>query len=135
MSEAFPSPVPEMPVEDLREACAYYETCLGFHKDWGEEGIGQVSRGSCRLFLTDRAFREANGNTAGPVWVWINLNNKKEVDDLYAEWHRRGARILTAPESKPWNLHEFTAQDRDGNVFRVFYDFAWELPDRGGRQL
>jgi len=22
----------------------------------------------------------------------------------------------------------------DGNLFRVFYDFAWELPDRGGKE-
>jgi hypothetical protein len=29
---------------------------------------------------------------------------------------------------------EFTARDLDGNRFRVFYDFAWELPDRGGRK-
>ena len=26
-----------------------------------------------------------------------------------------------------------SAADLDGNLFRVFYDFAWELPDRGGR--
>jgi hypothetical protein len=41
---------------------------------------------------------------------------------------------VSTPESKPWHLHEFTARDLDGNRFRVFYDFAWELPDRGGRK-
>jgi hypothetical protein len=25
---------------------------------------------------------------------------------------------------KPWGLHEFTAADPDGNLFRVFYDFG-----------
>jgi len=25
---------------------------------------------------------------------------------------------------KSWGLHEFTAADPDGNLFRVFYDFA-----------
>jgi hypothetical protein len=45
-----------------------------------------------------------------------------------------GAQIVARPESKPWNLHEFMARDLDGNLFRVFYDFAWELPDRGGRK-
>jgi predicted lactoylglutathione lyase len=134
MNEEFPSAVPEIPVDDVRKAAAYYEASLGFHRDWGEEGIGQVSRGRCRIFLTDRAFREANGNTVGPVLIWLNLNNKKEVDDLHAEWSSRGARIVSPPESKPWHLHEFTASDQDGNLFRVFYDFAWELPDRGGRK-
>ena len=47
---------------------------------------------------------------------------------------KRGAQIVAPPESKPWNLHEFTASDPDGNRYRVFYDFAWELADRGGRK-
>ena len=57
------------------------------------------------------------------------------MDDLHEAWSRRGARIVSEPESKPWHLHEFTAADEDGNLLRVFYDFAWELPDRGGRKV
>ena len=60
MNKEFPGAVPEVPVNNLRQAAAYYENCLGFHKDWGQEGIGQVSRGNCRIFLTDQAFREQN---------------------------------------------------------------------------
>ena len=134
MDKEFPSAVPEIPVNNLGLAAAYYEKCLGFHRDWGEEGIGQVSRGNCRIFLTDHAFREQNRTAGGPVVIWLNLNSKKEVDELYEEWNKGGARIVSRPESKPWNLHEFTAADADGNRLRVFYDFAWELSDRGGRR-
>jgi uncharacterized glyoxalase superfamily protein PhnB len=132
MNEEFPGAIPEIPVNNVDEAAAYYENCLGFLKDWGGEdgGIGQVSRGSCRIFLTNRAFREQYGNT-GPVLIWLNLNSKKEVDELCEAWSSCGARIVCKPESKPWNLHEFTAMDLDGNLLRVFYDFAWESPDRG----
>jgi uncharacterized glyoxalase superfamily protein PhnB len=132
MSEPFPGAVPEMPVSDVARAAVYYERCLGFNWDWGIEGIGQVSKGSCRLFLTDGPFREG-ADTGQPVTIWLNLNSKAEVDGLHEAWKNRGARIVAAPESKPWNLHEFTATDPDGNLLRVFYDFAWELPDRGGR--
>jgi Glyoxalase/Bleomycin resistance protein/Dioxygenase superfamily len=132
VNEPFPSAAPELPVNDLTQAAIYYEKCLGFHWDWGTDGIGQVTRGACRLFLTDGAFREGASPTA-PVVIWINLDSKTEVDELHAAWNSNGARIVSAPESKPWNLHEFTAADLDGNLFRVFYDFAWELPDRGGR--
>jgi hypothetical protein len=52
---------------------------------------------------------------------------------VHEAWSKGGARIVAAPESKPWNLHEFTAADLDHNQSRVFYDFALELPDRGGR--
>jgi uncharacterized glyoxalase superfamily protein PhnB len=132
MSESFPSAAPEMPVRDVTSAALYYEKCLGFHWDWGTEGIGQVSKGDCRLFLTETGFR-TGGVATPPVVVWINLGSKTEVDETHEAWKQGGARIVEAPESKPWNLHEFIAADLDGNLFRVFYDFAWELPDRGGR--
>jgi uncharacterized glyoxalase superfamily protein PhnB len=133
MNAAFPSAVPEMPVSDLTRAAAYYEKCFGFHWDWGAEGIGQVSRGDCRIFLTDDAFRGTRVRDT-PLVIWLNLNSKAEVDALHETWSRNGARIVATPESKPWHLHEFTAADADGNLLRVFYDFAWELPDRGGRK-
>ena len=133
MHEEFPSAVPEMPVTDLARAAVYYERCLGFHWDWGVAGIGQVSRGGCRIFLTDESFRGSEVK-ATPVVIWLNLSSKGEVDALHDAWSASGARIVAKPASKPWNLHEFTAADPDGNLLRVFYDFAWELPDRGGRQ-
>lgn len=133
LSEQFPSAAPEMPVSDVTRAALYYEKCLGFHWDWGTKGIGQVSKGGCRLFLTDTAFR-TGGVAKAPVVIWSNLGSKAEVDGLHQVWDKSGAQIVAAPESKSWNLHEFTAADLDGNLFRVFYDFAWELPDRGGRE-
>jgi uncharacterized glyoxalase superfamily protein PhnB len=133
MSEEFPGAVPEIRVSDVARAAVYYEKCLGFQWDWGVEGIGQVSRGACRIFLTDNAFRGEEG-TGTPAVVWLNVSSKAEVDALHESWSAGGAQIVARPESKPWNLHEFMARDLDGNLFRVFYDFAWELPDRGGRK-
>ena len=132
MSEPFPSVAPQIPVSDIARTAPYYEKCPGFRWNWGMEGIGQVSRGGCRLFLTDGAFRkERSRGTAAPVVNWTNLNSKAEVDGLHEAWSNSSARIVSAPESMPWNLLELA--DLDGSLFRVFYDFAWELPDRGGR--
>lgn len=127
MAQKFPAAVPEIPVSDVDKAAAYYQNQLGFSKDWGGEegGIAGISRGSCRMFLTNPAFREPYGNSA-PVLVWLNLNSKQEVDDLYETWSRSEARIVSRPESKPWKLHEFTVADLDDNLFRVFYDFSGE---------
>jgi predicted lactoylglutathione lyase len=85
MENDFPGAVPEIPVSDVDTAAAYYKNQLGFSIDWRSKdgGIAGVSKGSCRMFLTNRAFREHYGNTA-PVLVWLNLNSKQEVDDLYA---------------------------------------------------
>lgn len=131
MRSEFPCPVPEMPVRDVVAAAAYYRDNLGFELDWVDEEIGLagVSKGDCRLFLADQPFRQALGNV-GPALVWLNLESRKEVDELHRVWKADNARMVSAPESKPWGLHEFTASDLDGNLFRVFYDFA--TPERSG---
>jgi predicted lactoylglutathione lyase len=126
MKDEFPAAVPELPVDDVDQAAAYYVTNLGFNLDWSGEddgGIAGISKGHCRIFLTGRRFRERYKNT-GPVVIWLNLNSIEEVDALYELWRGSQAKIVSPPESKPWKLHEFTAADLDGNLLRVFYDFS-----------
>lgn len=125
MKHEFPAAVPEIPVSDMNATLDYYVGKLGFNKDWGgaDGGIAGISQGQCRMFLTDRDFRAHHGNAA-PVMIWINLDSINAVDELYGIWHAGGVRIISPPESKPWKLHEFTASDLDGNLFRVFYDFS-----------
>lgn len=128
MNPTFPGAVPELPVSNVDEAAGYYRNRLGFTLDWGSEaggGIAGISKGNCRMFLTNPSFRRMYGNT-GPVLVWLNLNSRQEVDQLHLEWSRSQAKLISSPESKPWNLHEFTAADLDGNLLRVFYDFSRE---------
>jgi uncharacterized glyoxalase superfamily protein PhnB len=128
MLASFPKAIPEIPVRNVETAADYYVNVLGFSFDWGDDrgGVGGISRGECRMFLTNARFREHH-NTAGAVIVWLNLNSKDEVDELYQRWRDAGARILAEPEDKPWHLREFRVSDLDGNQLRVFYDFSWEL--------
>jgi len=131
MITQFPQAVPEIPVSNVEKAAEYYVNALGFDFDWGndEGGIGGISQGDCRMFLTNAAFRENEGNS-GTIVIWLNLSSKQEVDELYDRWRAAGARILAEPADKPWRLREFRAVDLDGNQLRVFYDFRWELPQQ-----
>jgi uncharacterized glyoxalase superfamily protein PhnB len=128
MLKEFPSAVPELPVKNVEKAAEYYVDVLGFQFDWGndEGGIGGISQGPCRMFLTNTPFHEQYG-TRGPVVVWLNLNSTDEVDELYGRWQQAGAKVVSPPEDKPWNLREFIVADPDDNQLRVFYDFTWEL--------
>lgn len=82
------------------------------------------------MFLTNAAFREHYGNT-GPVLTWLNLDGRDEVDALHEVWRGNGAKIVSPPESKSWGLYELTAADPDGNLLRVFYDFATPEREKG----
>jgi predicted lactoylglutathione lyase len=131
MLTRFPQAVPEIPVSDVDKAARYYVDVLGFHFDWGndEGGIGGISQGECRMFLTNPLFRQHYGNS-GTVIIWLNLDSRREVDELYDRWREAGATLLEQPEDKPWRLREFRVADPDGNQLRVFYDFSREIsPD------
>jgi predicted lactoylglutathione lyase len=124
----FPTAVPEIPVSNVEKAAEYYVNVLGFGFDWGNNasGIGGISQGDCRMFLTNPPFRR-NYATGGPVVVWLNLNSKEEVDELYCRWQQAGAKIVSEPEDKLWHLREFRVADLDDNQLRVFYDFSRDL--------
>ncbi len=129
MIPELPGAVPELPVADLASATAYYRDRLHFTVDWVADDISLagVSRDGCRLFLAGPPFREQRGNSA-PTVIWLNLGSNSQVDQLHEAWRSAGASILSAPQSKPWGLHEFFAADPDGNQIRVFHDFA--TPER-----
>src|SRR3954469_9685238 len=86
---SFPEAVPEVPVSNIEKAAEYYVNVLGFRFDLGnvEGGIGGISQGACRMFLTNEPFRASYG-TGGPVMVWLNVNSKQEVDELYDRWRQ-----------------------------------------------
>jgi predicted lactoylglutathione lyase len=81
MKSTFPGAIPEIPVRDINEAAAYYESNLGFTVDWRDEelGLAGISKGNCRMFLANSNYRKAYGNV-GPVLTWLNLESKEEVD-------------------------------------------------------
>ena len=116
-------------MRDINKAAAYYHSNLGFTLDWGGEdlGLAGISKGNCRMFLANQEYRRGYGNV-GPTLTWLNLESKEEVDELYRVWSASNAKLMSAPESKSWGLHEFTAADLDGNLLRVFHDFA--TPER-----
>ena len=92
-----------------------------FTLDWADAdgGIAGISRGKCRLFLTNRTFRKAYGNI-GSVLFGRNLDSKAEVNELCAEWNVARAKIVSKPADKAWKLGECTAADLDGNLSHVF---------------
>ena len=98
---------------------------MGFSVDWRhEDNLTGLSRDEARVFLRRRTSSEANQRYS--VLVWLNMDSPAEVDQLHSEWRERGVGIVEQLRTTPYQLREFTAQDPDGNRFRVFHDLRTE---------
>lgn len=126
---SFPAAVPEIPVRDVAASADDYQRSLGFTPGLGrrEARAGGHLEGKLPVVpggpAVSRGIRQR--------WTHADLaepGKQGRSCELHRVWSVGGARLISAPESKPWGLHEFTATDLDGNLLRVFYDFA--TPER-----
>ena len=118
-----PHAVPELPVSDIQAAGGAYAQQMGFTVDWTHENsFAGISRDDARVFLRRRTPQEAEQRYC--VTIWLNMTSSAEVDQLYVEWKDRGVPIVEDLRTASYNLREFTAQDRDGNKLRVFFDLG-----------
>ena len=99
----FPQAVPEIPVSSVDKAAEYYVNVLGFSFDWGNDvgGIGGISQGDCRMFLTNAPFREMCRRFA-PGLVYVNeMVMATPVVHGNAKTHRM---ITFGPDEHPRSL-------------------------------
>lgn len=101
--------VPILRVEKLEASLAYYSHQLGFDVHWRTGPMGSVRRGSTSIMLFE-------GDQGHPgTWLWIGTS---DVDALYGEFQRRGARLRHPPTDYPWGSRECQISDLDGHVLR-----------------
>ncbi|MDP1911006.1 MAG: ankyrin repeat domain-containing protein, partial [Hyphomicrobium sp.] len=109
----FSSAIPILNVKSVPAAMAYYIEKLGFkkHWDWGAPPtFGAVTRDEVELFL-------CQGGQGGPgTWVSIFV---QDVDLLFEEYQRRGAKIRQVPTNFPWGIREMNVEDLDGHRLRM----------------
>jgi len=118
-----PPPVPELPVGDIHAAAKAYELRMGFTLDWvHEDSFAGLSKDAARIFLRRKSPQEAGRQQ--PVTIWLNMASAAEVDELHRDWKDRGVSLVEELRTTPYDLREFTAEDLDGNRWRVFYDLG-----------
>ena len=107
-STRFECVIPILSVRSLSTSLDYYVEVLGFRKDWDSHTMASVSRDGCSLMLCE-------GEQGQPgTWVWLGV---EDIEPLYAEYQKRGARIRMEPTNYAW-AYEMRIEDPDGHVLR-----------------
>ena len=119
------SSAPVLLVRDVVAAANHYRDALGFTYDrfWGEPPDFVILRRDGLHVMLSLA---SPGTPVIPNWkvnqIWNVYFWVDDVDTLFAELKKRGAKIDYGLEDKPYKVREFGIQDLDG------YDIAFGQP-------
>lgn len=107
--------VPWIACADLEATLAFYESRLGFEREWtwgSPPTDAGLIRGSVRLyFRLDAALAARMADSEISIAV-------DEVDTLYREHQARGAPISMTIRDEPWGTREYHVRDPAGYVLR-----------------
>lgn len=122
MPTRFECTIPILRVRNLQESLAYYQSVLGFQKDWGGDeansGMASVSRDHCALMLCSW------GQGHLGTWVWIGV---EDIEPLLRDYQAKGAKIVLPPTNFFWAL-EMRVEDPNGHILRFGSEPRTDLP-------
>lgn len=98
---------------DVKRSIKYYTEVLAFEDawEWGEPtDFGGIVKDGVEIFFC------LNDQGSPGTWVAIIVD---DVDAYYEIIKQKGAMIIAAPDSKPWNMREMLVKDPDGHILRV----------------
>jgi catechol 2,3-dioxygenase-like lactoylglutathione lyase family enzyme len=96
--------IPVLAVSELDQSIEFFRRALGFELEWRTGPICSIGRDGSSVMLQAR-------EQAAPSTVWIGIDDDSMLQDV----ERSGAKIVQAPENKPW-AYEMKNADPDGNV-------------------
>ncbi|HEY0433184.1 MAG TPA: VOC family protein [Chitinophagaceae bacterium] len=108
----FKKAVPILYATDVSTSIAYFIEQLKFENKWEWDdpaNFGGVYRDETEIF-----FCKTDQGSPG-TWVSVVVEN---VDDYYEEIKTSGAKIISKPETKEWNMREMLVECPDGHIFR-----------------
>jgi len=99
-------------VADVTASLAYYRDVLGFEVtfEYGQPpSYACLCRDEVGLHLLAAAVTKRMPGHGG-ICIFV-----RDVDQIYAELSRRGARLLNRPEDRDYRMRDFDVVDADGN--------------------
>jgi catechol 2,3-dioxygenase-like lactoylglutathione lyase family enzyme len=108
---------PQLLVDDLDRAIAYYRDKLGFELDFQYQSFyASVTRDGFAIHLkhapklaADRVHRKQNEHLDAYISV-------SRIRGLFSELEKRGAQVIKPLEERPWACLDFYVEDPDGYI-------------------
>ena len=128
-------------VSDLKASKKFYEQGLGWKPSaGGNEDITFYDLGGMALALFSRkALAEDAKVSMGAGYAAVtlahNLRTREEVDALFKQALRAGARELKKPEAAFWGGYSGYFADPDGHIWEVAHNPMWTLDENGRVKL
>lgn len=100
-------------VKDLTVSAAYFKEKLGFDLDFTAPGWEFLSFGAFKVMLgecADEMTAEESGNHS-----WFAHALVENVDEVFAEFLKRGADLMSHPADQPWGIRDFGVRTPDGH--------------------
>jgi catechol 2,3-dioxygenase-like lactoylglutathione lyase family enzyme len=124
-------------VDDVRRSTAYYRNALGFEVDLYDrhpDHYAYANRDGCHLHFGRFAGARVRPNSeAAPPDMFDAYIYVDDVDDLYAEFIRRGAELVHGPVEQGYGVQEFRVRDPDrcGSLVGNLVAQRWDEVVRG----
>ncbi len=108
---------PVLLVGSIERALEFYESVLGFERDFLDTGPPAHARvrssdeceaGPVRLRLQEHLSAEGH-------WSLLYIHVGNSLDALFENYQTSGVEVIFEPKDQPWNLREFSIGDPDGN--------------------
>ena len=108
----FDKAIPILYSKDVSKSVAYFIDQLKFEDKW-EWGSPPTFAGVYRDRVEIFFCKEGQGSPG--AWLSLVVDN---VDEYYESIKNSGAKILTKPDTKEWNMREMLVECPDGHIIR-----------------
>ena len=109
----FDKAIPILYASDVSKSIAYFTEHLKFENKWEWDDpptFGGVYRDNVEIFFC----KEDQGHPS--TWLALVVD---DVDAYYESIKDGGAKILSKPDTKEWNMREMLVECPDGHIIRI----------------
>ena len=112
--------VPVIATANVQATLDYYKRMLGFseHFTYGEPPVyAGVERDGVLLYISRDDKLAATLKSSGlhpDIFLWV-----QNVDDVFEEHKRRGAKIIEEISNRPWDVRQYVIEDPNGYYLKI----------------